>query len=267
MNRHFVIKTDQASVKFMFLKNHKNKIKNDKIHRWRLEQSCYHFDIMHKPGKENIVADTLTRMFCSHINCNVTSEFSLYEIHDALCHPRVTRLNAYVISKNLPFSVEDIRKVTSSCSICNEIKPRFFKPVGHELIKATKPFERLSIDFKGPLPSISNNKFILTIVDEYSRFPFVFPCSSVDADTAISCLSTLFSLFGLPAYVHSDRGSAFMSTKFQSYLFSLGVASSRTTPYNPRGNSQWERYNGVVWKTIFLPYVVKIYLLLTGKVL
>ena len=168
MNRHFVIKTDQASVKFMLQKNHKNKIKNDKIHRWRLELSCYHFNIMHKPEKENIVPDTLTKMFCSHINCNVSSEFLLYEIHDALCHPGVIRLNANVRCKNLRFSVEDIRKVTSSCSICNEIKPRFFKPVGQELIKATKPFERLAIDFKGPLSSISNNKFILTIVDEYS---------------------------------------------------------------------------------------------------
>ena len=80
----------------------------------------------------------------------------------------------------------------------------------------------------------------------------MFPCSSADADTAISCLSTLFSLFGLPAYVHSDRGSAFMSANFQSYLLSLGVASICTTPYIPRSNSQCEQHNGLVWRTILL---------------
>ena len=251
-NRRFVIKTDQDSVKFMFQKNHKNKIKNDKIHRWRLELSCYHFDIVHKPGKDNVVPDTLTRMFCSQISCNVSPSLDLHEIHDALCHPGITRLNAYVKCKNLPFSINDVRKVVNSCSICAELKPRFYRPPKNVLIKATKPFERLSIDFKGPLSSATKNKFMLTIIDEYSRFPFVYPCCSVDATTVIDCLSNLFSLFGLPSYIHSDRGSAFMSEKLQSYLLSLGVATSRTTPYNPRGNSQCERFNGIIWKSVML---------------
>ena len=67
-------------------------------------------------------------------------------------------------NRNLPFSVEDIRKMTSSCSICNECKPRFHKPEPAHIIKATQPFERLNLDFKGPLPSATNNKFILTVL-------------------------------------------------------------------------------------------------------
>jgi len=39
--RHFTIKTDQRSVRFMFDKQHKIKVKNDKILRWRMELSCY----------------------------------------------------------------------------------------------------------------------------------------------------------------------------------------------------------------------------------
>ena len=108
------------------------------------------------------------------------------------------------------------------------------------------------MDFKGPLPSASRNKYILTIVDEYSRFPFAFPCSDLTAATVIKCLTQLFCIFGLAGRVHSDRGSAFMSKDVKDFLQSKGVATSRTTPYNPQGNGQIERRNGTLWKTVTL---------------
>ena len=94
--------------------------------------------------------------------------------------------------KNLPFSIEDIRRIVSSCKMCFEIKPKFYKHTG-TLIKATAPFERLSIDFKGPLPLKSHNQYLLTVVDEYSRFPFAFSCSNMTSDTVIACFKQLFT--------------------------------------------------------------------------
>lgn len=43
-----------------------------------------------------------------------------------------------------------------------------------------------------------------------------------------------------------------MSDKLKAWLFSKGLANSRNTPCNPTGNSQVERYNGMVWKSILL---------------
>ena len=75
---------------------------------------------------------------------------------------------AFVRSRNLPYSIEEIRRVVADCNICAECKPRFFKPSEpSHLIKATQPFERLNLDFKGPLPSTSKNKYMLDIVDEH----------------------------------------------------------------------------------------------------
>ena len=105
---------------------------------------------------------------------------------------------------------------------------------------------------QGPLKSSSKNRFFLTVVDEYSRFPFGFPCTDVSSPTVIKNLVQIFSVFGLPGYVHSDRGSGFMSQELRSFLSRLGVATSRTTPYNPRGNGQCKRYNGIIWKAILL---------------
>ncbi|XP_066963204.1 uncharacterized protein [Macrobrachium rosenbergii] len=72
------------------------------------------------------------------------------------------------------------------------------------------------------------------------------------AATIISRLTKLFSTFGLPNYVHSDRGASFMSSELKSFFLKHGVATSRSTPYHPTGNAQCERFVGTVWKSVML---------------
>ncbi|KAL0839392.1 hypothetical protein ABMA28_016120 [Loxostege sticticalis] len=265
LRRHFILITDQQSVAFMLQAHHSSKIKNEKVERWRLELSAYKYDVIYRPGKENLAADALSRV-CAQIHTNSTSK--LIELHSALGHPGITRMTHWIRTKNLPYSVTDIRAITSACRICAEVKPQFNKFQG-TLIKATavaenhsainynveletSPFERLSLDFKGPIPSKSTNKYILTIIDEFSRFPFAYPCQDLSADTVIRCLKDIFFMFGTPLFIHSDRSTAFMSERVQQFLRSLNIASSRTTPYNPQGNGQIERLNGTMWRTVQL---------------
>jgi len=53
---------------------------------------------------------------------------------------------------------------------------------------------------------------------------------------------------GAPRYIHSDRGSAFMSKSMKEFWIGSGIATSRTTPYHPTGNGQckklMEQYGG-----------------------
>ncbi|XP_068229407.1 uncharacterized protein [Palaemon carinicauda] len=232
--RHFTLITDQRSVMFMLDSRKRTKIKNNKIQEWRLELASYSYTIQYRPGKQNIAPDTLTRAYC----CSISSMSSLTDIHENLCHPGVTRLLHFVRSKNLPFSTDDVKRVCASCRICAQQKPKFHRPGKGVLIKATQPMERLSIDFKGPLPSTTSNKYILTVVDEYSRFPFVFPCPNMHSKTVIKCLESIFILCGMPSFIHSDQGASFMSQELKLYLSQKGVATSRTTPYHPMGNDQ-----------------------------
>ena len=70
------------------------------------------------------------------------------------------------------------------------------------------------------------------------------------SSSVIKCLSTLFAIFGTPGFIHSDRGTQFVSSEFQNFCRQNGVATSKTTPYHPQGNGQNERYNGTVWKAV-----------------
>ena len=245
VGKPFTLVTDQRSVSYIFNKEHSNTIKNSKLMRWRLELAPLNYSIVFRPGKDNHAADTLTR-------CSAISDEGLFHIHQSLCHPGVTRTLHFIKERNLPYTAEDVKKVISNCHVCCEVKPKFFKPQNSPLIQACRPLQRLNIDFKGPIPSCTKNKFILTVVDEYSRYPFAIPCSDMSGSTVISSLTQIFSLFGMPDFIHSDRGSNFLSTEVTNYLHSLGIATSKTTPYNPRGNGQCERFNATIWQTVEL---------------
>ena len=246
--RKFSLITDQQAVSFMFDQRNHGKLKNDKLLRWRIELQTLDFEIKYRPGPENLAADCLSR-----VRCAATSSIQgLSKLHNDLVHPGIVRLYHYVRTNNLPYSLGDVKSIASQCRVCAEVKPQFFKPQNPPLIEATKAFDRLSVDFKGPLPSNSRNRYLFTVVDEYSRFPWAFPCSDMESSTAIKCLAELFDTYGSAGYVHSDRGPGLRSQEFRAFLRSRSVAFSNSAKYNPRGNGQCERYNGVIWKGIEL---------------
>ena len=247
-----LIKTDQKAISFIFSRQ-KSRIKNDKLARWRLELSVLNYGIIYRKGSENASADALSRSAASSTNATASPQEQLRTLHDALCHPGSTRLWDYVQRHNLPFSLPEVRDITSGCPTCRECKPKFFRPQedGH-VIRATRPFERLNIDIVGPkVPAHrTGRRFLLVVLDEFTRFPFAFALSEITTAAVLSCLREIFSLFGTSHFIHSDRGSQFLSADFDQQLLQWGIAHSRTTPYHPQGNGQVERYNGVLWKAI-----------------
>jgi len=52
----------------------------------------------------------------------------------------------FIRQRNLPFSSEETKTVCKSCHTCAEVKPHFFKPPSQTLIKAVRPWDRVSVD-------------------------------------------------------------------------------------------------------------------------
>ena len=116
LGQHFKLITDQRSVVFMFNQKASGKVKNEKIMRWRMELSPFSFDIVYRPGTCNPAADALSRIsVCSAVSSH--QSIGLYQIHDALGHPGVTRLTHFIRSRNLPFSIDEIKETLRSCKI------------------------------------------------------------------------------------------------------------------------------------------------------
>ena len=87
---------------------------------------------------------------------------------------------------------------------------------------------------------------LLTVIDEFRRYPFEFAVKEANTTSIISALSQLFSIFAPPLAIHNYRGSVFESLDFRTFLDRWNVYKTRTTPYIPAGNGQCERLNGKI---------------------
>lgn len=73
----------------MFNNNRHGKIVNEKFMQWCQELSCFQYDIVYRPGKDNVAADGLSRI-CWSTHLNQGNVF--YDLHYSLCYPGITRL-------------------------------------------------------------------------------------------------------------------------------------------------------------------------------
>lgn len=110
---------------------------------------------------------------------------------------------------------------------------------------AGEPMERLAIDVLGPLPtSEAGNKFILVVMDYFTKWPEAYPLPDQGAVTVARVLvQELVCRFGVPLRLHSDQGRNFEAEVFSEMCNLLGIKKTRTTPLHPQSDGMVERYN------------------------
>ena len=104
------------------------------------------------------------------------------------------------------------------------------------------------MDLFGPVAyiSIGGNKYGLVIVDDYSRFTwvfFVYDKSQVQEKVKIFVRRAQRE-FGLPIKkIRSDNGTKFKNTLVEEFLDDEGIKHEFSTPYTPQQNGVVERKN------------------------
>nr|GEZ73090.1 reverse transcriptase domain-containing protein [Tanacetum cinerariifolium] len=110
-------------------------------------------------------------------------------------------------------------------------------------IQICEIFDVWGIDFMGPFPSSKGNKYILVVVDYLSKWVEAKALPTNDARVVVKFLKSLFSWFGTPKAIISDRGTHFCNDKFSKVMLKYGVIHRLSTAYHPQTSGQVEVTN------------------------
>ncbi|GKE52985.1 reverse transcriptase domain-containing protein [Tanacetum coccineum] len=98
----------------------------------------------------------------------------------------------------------------------------------------------MAIDFIGPFPSFRGNKYILVAVDYLSKWVKAKALPTNDARVVVKFLKSLFTRFGTPRAIISDRGTHFCNDQFAKVILKYGVTRRLSTVCHPQTSGQVE---------------------------
>lgn len=128
----------------------------------------------------------------------------------------------------------DIERYIQDCIHCAWHKPatksQFLHPV-----RIQRPFQLLEIDFIGSLPESTRGfRFILHILDYFSRFSVTVTTKTANASDVVPALEKTFTLYATPLAMYADSGQHFDNKETKNFLQSKGVSLT----FSPYGSSQ-----------------------------
>lgn len=152
-----------------------------------------------------------------------------------------------------PHMYNDIVQYTKTCLECQASK----RVIGEKRpplspLPVTALFQRLHIDFLGPFElSPEGFKYILLVIDAYSKWPEAFPLASTEAtEVAWVLYKEIFCRYGAPDTLLSDRGQQFMSKLVNELCSIFSVTKLKTSAYHPQTNAQAERFNSFLTQSL-----------------
>nr|GFA58266.1 reverse transcriptase domain-containing protein [Tanacetum cinerariifolium] len=143
-----------------------------------------------------------------------------------------------------PTIYKDAFKLVKRCDSCQrqgKISQKDEMP--QNFIQICEIFEVWGIDFMGPFPSSKGNKYILVVVDYLSKWVEAKALPTNDARVVVKFLKSLFSRFGTPKAIISDRGTHFCNDQFSRVMTKYEVTHRLSTTYHPQTSEQVEVTN------------------------
>ena len=147
----------------------------------------------------------------------------------------------------------DVRAYCKECDVCQRVKAKRHMPYGllSSLPQPERPWGEISMDFVTGLPPCKNPAggpdfdAILVVVDRYSKMARYIACNkTVDSPELAKLMwENVFSLFGTPDGIVSDRGTVFTSHFWSAFCYYLMCKQRLSTAFHPQTDGQTERQN------------------------
>nr|GEV55570.1 DNA-directed DNA polymerase [Tanacetum cinerariifolium] len=106
----------------------------------------------------------------------------------------------------------DMIKTCDTCQRQGRISQK--DEIPQNVIHVCEKFDVWGIDFMGPFPSSKGNKYIPVAVDYLFKWVEAKALPTNDARVVVKFLKSLFSWFGIPRAIISDRGTHFCNDQF-----------------------------------------------------
>lgn len=271
--RNFECRTDHKPLLAML----KSSPSNSRHARYLQQLEEYNFQLNYIPGKENVIADALSRLdtpsqedepkkysqasdseTCVLRSCSTAIQttrksvvpedqvLSTIRRHHEYGHLGVMKTHSSILNSNMwfPCMFSRIRRFINQCLVCAQNKSYSSQCKSGNLPKdEMNPFEVVSIDIVGPLKtSINNHRYVLTMIDNASRWAEAVPLTNIRADTISKALTkNWIHRFGAPRHFLSDCGTQFTSAVFKELAQEFKFHHKHTTIFHPQGNSVVER--------------------------
>ncbi|KAJ9545253.1 LOW QUALITY PROTEIN: hypothetical protein OSB04_024960 [Centaurea solstitialis] len=172
---------------------------------------------------------------------------------NVLWHQRLSHLNYAIINQlakaglvtGLPSLRFTKEQLCSACEMGKINKSSHKLKVEHN---TSKPLQLLHMDLCGPMrvQSINGRKYVLVIVDDFSRYTWVNFLRSKDgaSDIIISFIRNVQVRLQLPVQViRTDNGTEFKNRTLDSFFDSVGITHTFSAARTPQQNGVVERKN------------------------
>ena len=189
--------------------------------------------------------DPVLRLYIpNHLRSEVLKQY-----HDELGHFGVDKTYQTMGRKFYwPNMFQQAYEYVNKCVTCQERVLKAKKAPLQNPDLPPYPFAKVHMDISGPYPrSLSNNRYILSIVCAYSGWPDAWCLPDKSAESIAHILiEEYFPKYSAPLQIVTDNALEFCSETLENTFKALNIDHITTSYYHPQSNSTVERYHRVL---------------------